>query len=84
MSFSQMTMLDDHQKRMMAMRKIEQNPGMMQSVEEHQDVPNEDVAVMPVKGLKKWRRGRKSTAGRRGEPKIMLRNKGIFQISTFV
>jgi hypothetical protein len=38
-------------------------------VEEHQDVPSEYVVVMPVKGLRKRRRGRKSTAGRRGEPK---------------
>jgi hypothetical protein len=49
--------------------KIEQDTEMMQSAEEHQDVPSEDVTVMPVKGLKKWRRVRKSTAGRRGEPK---------------
>jgi hypothetical protein len=46
---------------------------MMQSVEEHQDVPIEEVAVMPVKGLKKRHRGRKSTAGRRGEPKKLNR-----------
>jgi hypothetical protein len=68
-----MAMLDDHQRRMMATKKIEQNPKMMQSVEEHRDVPGEDVAVMPVKGLKKQRRGRKSTAGRRGEPKELNR-----------
>jgi hypothetical protein len=29
---------------------------MMQSAEEHQDIPSEDVAVMPVKGLRKKRR----------------------------
>jgi hypothetical protein len=57
-----------------ATEKIEKNPGMMQSAEEHQDVHNEDVAVMPVKGLKKRRRGRKSTAGRHGKPK--KRNRG--------
>jgi hypothetical protein len=57
-----MAMLDAHQKRMTAClgetdantEKI--NPGMMQSVEKHQDVPSEDVAVMPVKGLKKRHR----------------------------
>jgi hypothetical protein len=49
------------------------NSGVMQSIEEHHDVPSEDVAVMPVKGLKKRRRGRKSTAGRRGEPKKLNR-----------
>jgi hypothetical protein len=43
--------------------KFEQDPVMMQSVEKHRDVPMEEVAVMPVKGLKKRRRGRKWTAG---------------------
>jgi hypothetical protein len=49
--------------------KIEPDPGMMQSAEEHQDILSEDVVVMPVKGLKKRRRGRKSTAGRHRKPK---------------
>jgi hypothetical protein len=74
-----MAILDAHQKRMIAClgetdantEKI--NPGMMQSVEEHQEVPIEDVAVMPVKGLKKRRRVGKSTAGRCGEPKKLNR-----------
>jgi hypothetical protein len=48
-----------------ATEKIEPDPGMMQSTEEHQDIPSEDV-VRPVKGLKKWGRSRKSTAGRHG------------------
>jgi hypothetical protein len=56
-----------------AKEKIEIDSGMMQSMEEHQDVSSEDVAVMPVKGLKKQSRGRKSTAGRRGEPKKLNR-----------
>jgi hypothetical protein len=56
-----------------ATEKIETDPGMMQSAEEHQDIPIEEVAVMPVEGLKKRRRGRKSTAGRRGEPKKLTR-----------
>jgi hypothetical protein len=64
---------ETYKKRMRATKKTEQNPEMMQSAEEHQDVPSEDIAVMPVKGLKKWRRGRKSTAGRRGEPKELNR-----------
>jgi hypothetical protein len=34
---------------MMATKKIEQDPEMMQSVEEHQDIPNEVAAVMPVR-----------------------------------
>jgi hypothetical protein len=43
--------------------KIEPDLTMMQSVEEHQDILSEDVAVMPAKGLKKQRRGQKLTAG---------------------
>jgi hypothetical protein len=56
-----------------ATEKIEKNPGMKQSAEEHQDVHNEDVAVMPVGEPKKGRRVWKSTAGRRGEPKKLNR-----------
>jgi hypothetical protein len=44
-------------------KKIEQDPGMMPSVEEHQDTPTEEVAVMPVKGRKNQHRGRKLSAG---------------------
>jgi hypothetical protein len=36
--------------------KVEQDPETMRSVEEHQEIPSEDVAVMPVKGLRKQRR----------------------------
>jgi hypothetical protein len=46
---------------------------MMPSVEEHQDTFTEDVAVMPVEEPRKQRRGRKLTAGRRGEPKELTR-----------
>jgi hypothetical protein len=66
-----MAMLDAHQKRMIAClgqmeantKKTEQDPGMMPSMKEHQDTPTEEVAVMPVKGLRKQHRGRKLTAG---------------------
>jgi hypothetical protein len=68
-----MAMLDDHQKRMMATKNTEKNPETMQSLEEHQDFPNEDVAVMPVGELKKRRRGLKSIAERRGKPKKLKR-----------
>jgi hypothetical protein len=74
-----MTMLEAQQKRMMvSLGQTEANtekidPRMMQSPEEHQDVPSEDVVVKPVKGLKMRRRGRKCTAGRRGEPKELNR-----------
>jgi hypothetical protein len=49
-----MAVLVAHQKRMMAcLRQTEANtekidPGMMHSAEEHQDIPTEDVPVMPV------------------------------------
>jgi hypothetical protein len=49
--------------------KTQPDRGMMQSVEEHQEVPKEDAVVKPVKGRKKRYRGRKQAAGRRGEPK---------------
>jgi hypothetical protein len=55
--------------------KIELDSGMMQSVAEHQEIPREDAAVMPVRGLRKQRRGRKQAAGRREEPKEL--NRGI-------
>jgi hypothetical protein len=56
-----------------ATEKIEENPEMMQSAEENQDVSSEDVVVGPVKGLKKRCRGRKLTARRRGETKKLNR-----------
>jgi hypothetical protein len=42
---------------------------MMQSVGEHQEVPREEAAVIPVRGRKRRHRGRKQAAGRCGEPK---------------
>jgi hypothetical protein len=54
--------------------KIEPDRGMMQSVAEHQVVPKEDAVVKPVEGRKKRRRGRKLPAGRRGEPKELIRS----------
>jgi hypothetical protein len=44
-------------------------------VADDQEVPREDAAVMPVRGLRKQRRGRKQAAGRRKEPKEL--NRGI-------
>jgi hypothetical protein len=52
--------------------KIEPDPGMMQSIAEHQVARKEDAVVKPVKGLKRHR-GRKPAAGPRGEPKEMTR-----------
>jgi hypothetical protein len=73
-----MAILDDHQKRMMATKMTKQNPEMMQSIEEHQDVPIEDVAVMSVGEPRKRRRLGKSTAGRRGEPMEMYSKKNDY------
>jgi hypothetical protein len=41
----------------------------------HEEVPKEDAAVMPVRGLRKQRRGQKHAAGRREEPEKL--NRGI-------
>jgi hypothetical protein len=74
-----MAMLEAQQRRMIAClgqtdaNTEKMDPGMMQSAEEHQDVPNEDVAVMPVGEPRKRRRGRKLIAERRGEPKELNR-----------
>jgi hypothetical protein len=51
----------------------EQTPVTMESEEKHQEAPKEDAVVKPVKGRKKRHRGRKPTAGRRGEPKELTR-----------
>jgi hypothetical protein len=49
--------------------KNEPDPGTMESVEEHQEIPKEEVAAMPVGGLRKRRRDRNLVAGRRQKPK---------------
>jgi hypothetical protein len=33
--------------------EAEPNPDMIQSIEEHQDIPKEDIVVMPVEGPRK-------------------------------
>jgi hypothetical protein len=45
------------------------DPGKMQSMEEHQEIPMEESAVMPVRGLRKRRRDRNLSAGRLQKPK---------------
>jgi hypothetical protein len=56
-----------------ATEKTEPGPDMMQSAEEHQDVPREEAAVMPVRGLRKRRRVWKLAAERRQKPKEATR-----------
>jgi hypothetical protein len=53
---------------------MEPNPGTMQSVEEHQENPKEDAAVMPVGGLRKRRRDPNLAAGHRQKPKGRIRS----------
>jgi hypothetical protein len=55
--------------------KIEPDSEMMQSAADHQEIPREDAALIPVGGLRKQRRGRKQAARRREEPKKL--NRGI-------
>jgi hypothetical protein len=57
------------------MENIEPDPRMVQSALEHQEIPTEDVAVMPVKGLRKRRRVWKLAVERRQKPKE--RNRGF-------
>jgi hypothetical protein len=51
--------------------EIEPDPGMMQPVEEHQEIPKEEAVVMPVGGLRTRRRDRNLAAGHRQKPKVM-------------
>jgi hypothetical protein len=53
--------------------KTEPEPGTMQSMEEHQEIPKEKAVVKPIKGRKKRHRDRKPAAGRRGEPDELTR-----------
>jgi hypothetical protein len=45
--------------------KIQNDPIIMRSVAEYQEVPKEEAAVMPVGGLRKQRRDRNLKVGRR-------------------
>jgi hypothetical protein len=59
-----MAMINAYHERMMAClrktkadrEKTEPNPGMMQSTEEHQEIPKGEVAVMSVGEPRKWHR----------------------------
>jgi Zn-finger nucleic acid-binding protein len=53
--------------------KIEPDPGMMQSVGEHREVPKGEAAAMPAGGLRKRRRDRNLAAERRQKPKERAR-----------
>jgi hypothetical protein len=49
--------------------KIEPDPGIMQSVGEHQEVPKEEAMVMLVRGLRKRCRDQNLGAGHHQKPK---------------
>jgi hypothetical protein len=53
--------------------KIEPDLEMMQSVGDHQEVPEEGAIEKTVQGRKRRHRGRKQAAGRRAEPKELTR-----------
>jgi hypothetical protein len=53
--------------------KTGQDPEMMQSAEEHQEIPTADVAIMPVEEPRQRRRVRKLAAKRRQKPKERTR-----------
>jgi hypothetical protein len=53
--------------------QMEPREEMMQSAEEHHEVPNEDAVVIPVRIRKRRHRGRMEAAGRRLEPKELNR-----------
>jgi hypothetical protein len=52
-----------------ATERTELDPGMMQSIGEHQEVPKEEAIVMPVRGLRKWRRDWNPAAGCHKKPR---------------
>jgi hypothetical protein len=49
--------------------KNEPDPGMLQSIEDHQEIAKKEAAVMLVGGLRKWRRVRNLAAEYRQKPK---------------
>jgi hypothetical protein len=53
--------------------KIEPGPGIMQSIEECQEIPKGEAAVMPVGGLRKQRRIQSLAAEHRQKPKERTR-----------
>jgi hypothetical protein len=55
--------------------ETEPDPGMMQSIEEHQEIPKGEAAVMPVRGSRKRRRVRNLAAERRQKLKERTRGK---------
>jgi hypothetical protein len=85
-----MAMVVAYNERMMAClgkteadtEKTKSDPGMMQSTEEHQEIPKGEAAVMPVRELRKRRRVRSLAAERRQKQKESTRgNRGHWRKS---
>jgi hypothetical protein len=76
-----MAMVDAYHERLMAClgkteadtEKTETDPGMMQSTEEHQEIPKGEAAEMPVRELRKRRRVRSLAAERHQKRKERTR-----------
>jgi hypothetical protein len=60
---------------------LKENPEEMESEPEHWEFPKEEAVVKPVKGRKKWHKGQKLAAGRRGEPKELTRDCGSWKLT---
>jgi hypothetical protein len=58
-----------HKAREADTEKTEPDPGMMQSIEEHQEISKGDPKVMPVGGLRKRHRDRNLAMGLHQKPK---------------
>jgi hypothetical protein len=59
--------------------EIKPDPGLMQSIEEHQKIPKEDAAVMPFGGPRKRRRGCNLAAKRRQKRKERTQGNSRFR-----
>jgi hypothetical protein len=82
-----MAKLNAHHERTLGHREAtetEPDPEMMQSAEEHQEIPNEDASVMPVGEPRKWLRVQNLAAERRLKRKKRTRgNRGSRRKSAF-
>jgi hypothetical protein len=70
--------LKDGRKEMTACNEVTEtklDPGLMQSIEEHQDIPKGETAVMPDGEPRKWRRVQNLAVERRHKMKERSRGK---------
>jgi hypothetical protein len=57
-------------EKLKAYQEIEPDAGVMQAIGEHQEVPKQEATVMPVGGLRKWRRDRNLAVRRHQKGRI--------------